>query len=262
MIDTHTHLYEQAFDADGGGKAAVMRAVESGVRWMVMPNVDCATVKPLCALADECPGHIFPAMGLHPTSVDHEWETVINQLRPLFENRRFVAVGEVGIDLYWDKSYREEQMRALARQIEWGLELKLPVIIHCREALDETLEVLEGFGGKLPPLVFHSFTSGPQEVDRIRRVADPMFGVNGVVTYKNAGALREAIPHIGPDRILLETDSPYLAPVPHRGRRNESALLPYVLSEVANALGITRHEAECLTDANASGFFPIPMLPI
>lgn len=256
MIDTHTHLYENAFDADGGGRAAVERALAVGVSRFIIPNVDDATISPLLALRDECPDYVFPAMGLHPTSVDDSWCRRLESMEKMLRAGGFVAVGEVGVDLYWDKTYSKEQMEAFALQLRWAAELSLPVIIHCREALDETLEVISSFEGELPSLIFHSFTLGPDAVEKIRGVCDPWFGINGVVTYKNAASLREAIPVIGLPRLLLETDSPYLAPVPKRGRRNESSLLPYIRDAVADALQVSPEEVERATDSNALHLFP------
>lgn len=268
MIDTHTHLYETAFDPDGGGVAAVGRAEAVGVSHMVLPNVDASTVEPLLKLHRACPGAVSVAMGLHPTEVRPDWREVLAPMEEMLRRGGFVAVGEVGMDLYWDKTFRSEQMEAFSAQVLLAAELGLPVIIHCREALDEALEVLKDIKSRrtedsksplLPPLVFHSFTLGREEVDKIREVApETLFGINGVVTYKNAAALREAIPAIGLDHILLETDSPYLAPVPKRGRRNESALLPHILKAVAEAAGVLTEEAERITDANARALFSLP----
>lgn len=261
MIDTHTHLYEPQFDADGGGAAAVDRAVAAGVGRMILPNVDADTIAPLLALRAERPEVVSAAMGLHPTSVGADWRSVLDPMEGMLREGSFVAVGEVGIDLYWDASHRAEQLDAFDAQVSIASDLGLPVIIHCREALDDTLDVIRAHGGKLPPLIFHSFTLGPEEVARIRKVADPWFGINGVVTYKNAAPLREAIPVIGASRLLLETDSPYLAPVPRRGRRNESSLLPHIRDAVASALGVSPAIAEKATDANAVSVFMLPPEP-
>ncbi len=261
MIDTHTHLYEDAFASDGGGVAAVERAVATGVSRMVIPNVDASTIEPLLLLCGQNPEILHPAMGLHPTSVDAGWEEQLAPMERLLRGGGYVAVGEVGMDLYWDKTFRSEQRDAFSAQLQIASELNLPVIIHCREALDDTLDVLKSQKGKLPQLIFHSFTLGSEEVRRIREVADVWFGINGVVTYKNAASLREAIPEIGLPRLLLETDSPYLAPVPRRGRRNESALLCHIRDAVAAAAGVTPEEAERATDANACAVFSLPSSP-
>ena len=259
MIDTHTHLYEEAFAPDGGGEAAVDRALEAGIRHLVFPNVDSTTIAPLLALKELRPEVVSAAMGLHPTSVNENRRDELDRVEKYLARGGFVAVGEVGMDLYWDSTFREAQREVFDTQIGWAAASGLPVIIHCREALDDTLDILRGRRGNLPPLVFHSFTLGPDEVARIRSVADAWFGINGVVTYKNAASLREAIPVIGASRLLLETDSPYLAPVPRRGRRNESSLLGYVRDAVAQAAGLSPEEIETTTDRNAIGLFRLPV---
>ena len=146
-------------------------------------------------------------------------------------------------------------MQAFARQLEWAVRYNLPVIIHCRDGVDETLEVIRNAGDRLPKLIFHSFTSGLEDVRKIREVCDPYFGINGVVTFKNAASLREALPEIGIDKIVLETDAPYLAPVPHRGSRNESSYIPLIRDKVAETLGISPEETERITDFNAEQLF-------
>lgn len=255
MIDTHTHLYTEEFDADSS--QAVERAIGAGVCKMIFPNIDIASCAPLLRLHSLYPENTFVAAGLHPTEVGDGWQDTLDAVFDAFAGSRIVAIGEIGIDLYWDSTYREEQMRCLEAQLRMAREKGLPAIIHCRSGLEEVLEVAAGMGDELPKLDFHSFTGTHDDVDRIRRVCDPMFGINGVATFKNARELREAIPAIGASRIVLETDSPYLAPVPNRGRRNESSYLPYILNCVANTLGMDARELEAATDANASSFFGI-----
>ncbi|MDE6301058.1 MAG: TatD family hydrolase [Muribaculaceae bacterium] len=254
MTDTHTHLYLPEFNPDGGGEAAVRRAIAVGTERMVFPAVDPGTVSPMLDLARKFPANIAVAMGLHPTEVNEKWRenlaTMMNHLDS--DPDRYVAVGEVGIDLYWDKTFREEQMQVLDLQAAKARELRLPLIIHCRDGLDETLEVLERYTDV--PAVFHSFGGTEADVERIRRRLDPMFGINGIVTFKNS-RLGEVLPAIGAERIMLETDSPYLAPVPKRGRRNESAFLPFIAASVAQHLGSTTAEIERITDRNANSFF-------
>lgn len=257
MTDTHTHLYDAAFAADGadGGIMAVQRAVHAGVCRFVMPNVDLVSVAPMTRLASRFPGRVFTAIGLHPTELDAAWRDTLAEIMACMPEKGCVAIGEVGIDLYWDKSFRREQMDCFAEQLRIAEEKRLPVIIHCREALDETLEVIKAHKGNLPELIFHSFTGAPGDVKRIREVTDAWFGINGVVTFKNAGVLREAVPEIGLDRMLLETDSPYLAPVPKRGRRNESAYLPYICDKVAELLSVAPEVVAQTTDSNAEAVF-------
>lgn len=254
MTDTHTHLYLPEFDADR--KDVILRAIEAGIDKMVMPNVDLETAELLQAIRHDYPEHIFTAWGLHPTSVDSSWRENTTRLLQHLDNPGCVAVGEIGIDLYWDTTYRDQQMKCLAMQLSEAATRGLPAIIHCRNGLDETLEVIGQLHKPLPQMVFHSFTGSPEDVARIlSAVPEVFFGINGVVTFKNAHDLHAAIPAIGIDRIVLETDSPYLAPVPHRGKRNESAYITNVCRKVSELLGITIEETERITDLNARKLF-------
>lgn len=253
MIDTHTHLYLQEFEPSAD--EAVRRAVDAGVTKMIFPNVDLSTVALQRKLHEQFPDNTYMAMGLHPTEIDADWEKNLGMIEAeLRENLAdYVAIGEVGIDLYWDKTFRSAQREALAIQAGWAAQLGLPLIIHCREGLDDTLDVLRGV--ELGDVVFHSFTGTPDEVKRIRdSVASPYFGINGVVTFKNS-RLRDTLPSIGLDRMLLETDSPYLAPVPHRGKRNESAYLVHTAAHIASSMGLTLREVEDATTLNAVKVF-------
>lgn len=254
MIDTHTHLYLPEFNADGGGEAAVRRAVNIGVNKMILPNVDLSTVDPMLSLASKFPDTLYCALGLHPTEINTDWNNDLEKVFEYFESIKFVAIGEIGMDLYWDTTYRDEQMKAFDAQCSRAVELGLPVIIHCREGLDETLEVIKSY----PDLqaVFHSFGGTSEDVERIRKTGDFYFGINGIVTFKNSG-LRDVLPSIGVDRILLETDSPYLAPVPNRGKRNESAYLVHICAHIAQHLGKTTTEVAEATSANAENLFRI-----
>ena len=174
MIDTHTHPYLSQFEE--GGADAVTRAIDNGVAHMVLPNVDASTIEPMMALHHRFPDHTSVAMGLHPTEVGDDWETVVDDMERLLDDGGFVAVGEVGIDLYWEKDRKVEQMQAFARQLRIASRLNLPVIIHCREALEETLQVISEVQPDVP-LIFHSFTGSPDDVRRIREVCHPMFGI-------------------------------------------------------------------------------------
>lgn len=252
-IDTHTHLYLEEFaptPSDG-----VDRALVAGVDMMIFPNVDLSTVKPMLSLASLYPDNVRTAMGLHPTEVKQGWEESLAVIKEYLdgEPRSHVAVGEIGMDLYWDKTFREEQMMAFERQVEWAEERHLPVIIHNRDALWETLEVMSRFGNRVKA-VFHSFGGSREDVEAVRRVGDYYFGINGIVTFKNS-RLREVLPEIGIERIVLETDSPYLAPVPMRGKRNESAYIVHTACHVANALGLTPEEVGSNTSQNAGVLF-------
>lgn len=254
MIDTHTHIYLDDFDDDRD--EVVTRAIDSGVKHMVLPNVDITTIEPMHNLNDRYPECTSVAMGLHPTEVNTDYKSSLKEIEQWFERRKYVAVGEIGIDLYWDKTYREEQKRVLETQLHWASEMKLPVILHCREGLETILDVFEEFQGELPEGVFHSFTGTIDDVRNIRKYGDFYFGINGIVTFKKS-QIPAVLPEIGLERILLETDSPYLAPVPNRGKRNESANIPHICRCIASYMSYTEAEVSHITDDNASRLFKI-----
>lgn len=254
IVDTHTHLYLPEFEHP---EQAVRNALEAGVGHMVFPNVDLTTVEPMLGLHAKFPDVTSVAMGLHPTEVNADWEKALAEIESRFhDGTHYVAVGEVGIDLYWDKTFRDEQMEVFARQVEWANALDLPIIIHCRDGLDEVLEVLD-HASAMPRGVFHSFGGTVDDMKRIRRRGDFYFGINGIVTFKNS-KLREVLPEIGIDRIVLETDSPYLAPVPHRGKRNESAYIVHTVAYVAQAFGVSPEEINAVTTRSAGNLFRLP----
>lgn len=263
MTDTHTHLYMPEFDIEGqavgsyyGQCQAIDRAIEAGVGMMVFPNVDLASIEAMRAVHNMRPHNTAMAMGLHPTEVGASWQedlaTVVDELHLHAED--YIAVGEVGIDLYWDKTYADEQMQVLDRQLGEAVRMGLPVIIHCRDGLMQTLEVLQGH--RKARAVFHSFGGTADDVDAIRKTGDHYFGINGIVTFKNS-RLGEVLPAIGLDRILTETDSPYLAPTPNRGKRNESAYIPLIIRSIASHLDASATEVARETDNNAQSFFSI-----
>lgn len=262
MTDTHTHLYMQEYS---GGGQAVERAIAAGVSRMVLPNVDVSSIIPMKELHSRYPENTAMCMGIHPTELGDDPSSALDLMERELEQGGYAAIGEVGIDLHWpDSPTADAQTVAFARQLEWGARYRLPVIIHSRDARDETLAVISAVkeslatqGRELPPLIFHSFTGTSEDVAAIREVCDPWFGINGVVTFKNAPGLREALPVIGAARMLLETDAPYLAPVPHRGQTNESAFIPLILHKIAEVLAIDAHKLEEITDSNAARlFFP------
>ena len=255
LIDTHTHLYLEEFQPNP--QDVVTRAIEAGVEQMIFPNVDLSTIAPMQNLHNLFPENTFMAMGLHPTEIKDTWVEDLSKVKTEFNQNtdKYIAVGEIGIDLYWDKTYCDEQMQALEQQFNWATESNIPVIIHCREGLDEILEVLDGMSTK-PQGVFHSFGGTNEDVDRIRKYGDFYFGINGIVTFKNS-KLRDTLPAIGIDRILLETDAPYLAPIPHRGKRNESAYLIHTAAHIAQHLSLTAEDVAINTTNNAKNLFGI-----
>lgn len=260
MIDTHTHLYmaDRYPEESGGPVGAVERAIASGVSHLVMPNVDVKSVEPMLQLHSQFAEHTSVSRGLHPTEVDSGWRTELREIEELTSDTHCVAWGEIGVDLYWDSSNRKHQMDAFGEQLDRAYSQELPVIIHSRSAWDETLEILQSMGARTPEILFHSFTSGPDEARRILEIyPEARFAVNGVLTFKNGAEVRDAIKVIGIDRLMLETDAPYLAPVPLRGQTNESAYLRYIKDVGAATLGMDSKEFETITDNNAIKFFSL-----
>lgn len=252
FTDTHTHPYLHNFASD---IADVMRRAQAaGVNRMIVPNCSVDSIEPVRAFAAMFADRTRMAMGIHPSDISDNWhdtvDVAIAELRK--HPGEYVAVGEVGIDLFWDPDKGDEQMQAFAAQMSVAAELALPVIIHCRNGLNETLEVLQDFPGV--PCDFHCFGGSVKDVEAIRRQGDHYFGIGGVVTFKNSG-LASVLPEIGLDRILLETDAPYLAPVPYRGKRNEPAYVCLTAAQVAFALDMDIAEVAEKTAANSLRLF-------
>ncbi len=254
LIDTHTHLYEDQFDADR--MEMIQRAMDNGVSKMIVPNVDSTTIEGMMALVSQFPDTVFPMMGLHPCYVKpdsyrQELEIVRNHL---FGNDTFVAVGEIGIDLYWDKSTLDLQIEAFELQCDWALEKKLPVAIHSRDSTHVLLDILKKRKAN-PRGVFHCFTGSPEEAAEILKLGFYL-GIGGVVTYKNTH-LRDTLKSVSLDRIVLETDAPYLPPVPYRGKRNESAYTKIVAETLCSVYEKGLDEIAAITTKNAADLFGI-----
>lgn len=253
LIDTHSHLYLDEFSPEK--TETVRRALDAGVGRLIFPNVDLSTIGQMKELHAEFPDSTYMAMGLHPTEIGENWRDDLEAVKRELDSApdAYIAVGEVGIDLYWDRTFRSEQLEAFSIQVDWAAERNLPVIIHCREGLDEVLEVLSA-KTKRPQAVFHSFGGTVEDIRRIREVGDFYFGINGIVTFKNS-KLAEVLPEIGLERIVLETDAPYLAPVPHRGKRNESAYIVNTAAKVAEIFGKPLEEIAEASTVNACRLF-------
>lgn len=231
LIDSHSHLFLEEFADDL--PQVMARAREAGVTHIFMPNIDSTTIEPMLKVCSDYSGHCYPMIGLHPTSVNAGYEKELEIVaRELASTNEYVAIGEIGMDLYWDKTYLKEQEIALNKQIEWALEYNLPVVIHCREAFEPIYNVMKPYRQTSLRGIFHSFTGTAEEAARIMEFPDFKIGINGVVTFKKS-ALPEVLKEIPLERIVLETDSPYLTPAPNRGKRNESANVKYTLMKVA-----------------------------
>lgn len=251
FTDTHCHLYAAEFDIDRS--QMIERAIAAGVEHMFMPNIDLETIDLMMALVAEFPGYCFPMMGLHPCSVRDNYREVLDQIWDSSRNISFSGIGETGIDLYWDKTLLNFQTEAFEHQISWGLEMELPVIIHSRESLDINIAIIENHKGKNLKGIFHCFGG---TYDQAIRIFESGFkiGIGGVITFKNS-ELSDLLPRLPREMIVLETDAPYLAPVPYRGKRNESAFLTLVAERVAFSLGIALEEVADFTTANAREVF-------
>ena len=252
MIDTHTHIYLEEFDEDR--VEVVRRAREAGVERVILPNVDFDTVQAMHATNDLFPGYCRMAMGLHPTSVEDDYRERLGQVRELLFSGEYCAVGEIGLDLYWDKTYLKEQQAALDEQIHWALEYDLPLIIHCREAFPELFEVLSPYKNTNLSGIFHSFTGNAEEAEQLSDYPAFRIGINGVVTFKKS-TLPETLKNVPLSKIVLETDSPYLAPVPNRGKRNETSYIKEVALKLAEIYGMSLAEIDAITTDNALKVF-------
>lgn len=251
FIDTHAHLYLRQFDQD---RNEVMdRAIEAGCEAFFLPNIDSTTIDSMLALEAARPDVCFAMMGLHPSHVKENFRDELAVCEAWLRRRRFAAVGEIGIDLYWDKTHLKEQMEALHIQMGWAKELDLPVVLHTREAMDIVIDsVREALDERLRG-VFHCFNGNVEQAERIVEMGFYL-GIGGVLTYKNGG-LEPVIEALGLDHVVLETDAPYLAPIPHRGKRNESAYIAYVVEKLAQLTGLTPEEVGEKTSANARKLF-------
>lgn len=253
MIDTHSHLFVEEFTEDL--PAVVDRARAAGVSKVLMPNIDDTTVEDMLEVCAVYKGYCFPMIGFHPTSVDADSAPRIrNMKKRLFGEHPYIAIGEVGMDLYWDKTYLKEQQKALDEQIQWALEYRLPLVLHCREAFPELFEVLAPYKNTELNGIFHSFTGTSEEAEQVLEYSRFVFGINGVVTFKKS-TLPEILTRIPLDRIVLETDSPYLAPVPFRGKRNESSYIKNVAIKLAEIYGMDFEKVDRITTDNALKVF-------
>lgn len=253
MIDTHTHLYPSESFPGEEAPQAIRRAIDAGIDTMILPNVDADSVEPTFCMQRMFPDNVKIALGIHPTEIPENWAALLDELERRISEPGVTAMGEIGIDLHWDDTKLDLQQQVFRRQLRMAAAHSLPVLIHQRAALKPTLDILRQADLKsIPAIVFHCFTEGPESVRAIREVVpDALFGIGGVCTFKNAGALKEAVQEIGIDHIVLETDAPYLAPVPHRGKRNESAYIPLIAAKTAEILGISVDEVASITTTNA-----------
>jgi TatD DNase family protein len=251
LIDTHAHLYSKKFDNDRA--EMIQRAIDGGVAQFYLPNIDSSSIEGMLDLEQRYPDRCFAMMGLHPCSVQENYEEELAIVRSWLEKRPFCAIGEIGIDLYWDKSTLPIQEIAFRKQIAWALELDRPIVIHARESLEEILAIVEELNTEKLRGIFHCFTGDRQQAERAIALGFHL-GIGGVLTFKNAG-LDKTVADIALEHLVLETDAPYLAPVPKRGKRNESAYVGFVAEKLAEIKSVSTDEIAKVTTANAEKIF-------
>lgn len=253
MIDTHAHIYASEFDNDR--EEVVQRALAQGIDTILLPNIDLDSIEPMLNTEKQFPDVCRSMMGLHPCYVDANIEQTLTTIRGWFEKHNFIAVGEIGIDLYWDKTFKAEQELAFVTQLQWAKELNLPVVIHTRDSIQETLTLLRQEQDGSLRGVFHCFGSSLEEAQAINALGFHL-GLGGVSTFKNSG-MDKVIPHLDMEYIILETDCPYLAPAPNRGKRNEPAYTNLVAKRVAELKNISLEEVDRITTDNAKKLFSL-----
>ena len=256
MIDTHCHLDGEEFRDDLAD--VIARAREAGVEAIGVPGIDVKSCETVLALCRQYPGYCYPMLGLHPEEVRADWREVLAQIRRHL-TPEVAAIGEVGLDFYWSREFEQEQLLAFEEQVKWAVELQLPLMIHCRKAQNELVAILKRYKDQLPGGVFHCFTGNALEAQELLQFDRFVLGVGGVSTFKKS-PLPEVLPAVVPiDRLVLETDAPYMAPVPMRGQRNEPAFVAYVLRRLAEAYGVSEETVSEKTNANACRIFGIKL---
>ncbi len=267
IIDTHTHLDAEEFDEDRAETFA--RAKEAGVDKVFLPAIDLKTTEAVLLLSKEYPGYAYPMIGLHPEEVKENWKEQLAEIRKILESHfvpksckcppvsDFIAIGEVGLDYYWSREFEHEQLEAFEEQVRWSVETQLPLMIHCRKGQNEMVHLLRKYEKDLPGGVFHCFTGNQKEAEELLSFENFVLGVGGVSTFKSSH-LREDLPAVVPmNRIVLETDSPYMAPVPYRGKRNESAFVVEVCKTLAKAYGVSEEEFAEQTNQTVKRVFAV-----
>lgn len=255
MIDTHSHIYEPVFSSDR--EEVILRAKQAGVEQILLPNINAESIEQMLSLCHQYPDYCFPMMGLHPTDIEEDYRQVLADMKALLEapDHPYIAIGEVGLDYYWDKSKAKEQEETFRTQIEWAIEYELPLSIHARSAHRQLVAAMTEYRNERLTGVFHCFGGTTEEALELLQFPGFVLGIGGVVTYKNS-PLPETLTAVPLERIVLETDAPYLAPVPYRGKRNESAYVSEVLRKVALIYNVSEKEAESITNDNARRVFP------
>lgn|SRR5574344_315742 len=254
MIDTHSHIDGTEFDADRA--EVIARAKAAGVSKIFLPAIDLPSIERVLKLSGDYPGYCYPMIGLHPEEVKADWQAVLEQMQQQLQQHpdTFIAIGEVGLDFYWSREYEKQQLAAFEAQVEWSVSTQLPLMIHCRKGQQEMVRILRRYESYLPGGVFHCFTGNEKEAAELLQFSKFVLGIGGVLTFKKSH-LPEVLPQIPLDRIVLETDSPYMSPVPKRGERNESSYVQYVEAKMAACYQLLPERISEITDENVRRVF-------
>ena len=252
FVDTHTHLFVEQFNEDR--EEVVQRAMDAGVEVMLLPNIDLGSIPQMNELVAKYPNNCFPMMGLHPGSVDQNWQETLQTIEKELFTNDYIAVGEIGIDLYWSKEFEEAQKEVFRQQVLWAKELGKPIVIHAREAFDEIFEIIDELNDERLTGIFHCFTGTLDQANHVIGYGGFKMGLGGVLTYKKAG-LDKVIENVDLKHLVLETDSPYLPPTPHRGKRNESSYLLHIAEKLADVQSLTLKQVAEVTTQNAKEIF-------
>ena len=254
FIDTHAHLDGAEFAEDRA--TVVQRAKEAGASQVFIPAIDLPSLDTVMDFCRQFPDFAYPMVGLHPEEVKADWQEVLSAMHPHLSDVGVIAIGEVGLDFYWSREFEKEQMAAFEEQVRWSVETRLPLMIHCRKAQNELVGILRRYQKELPGGVFHCFTGNENEARQLLEFENFVLGIGGVLTFKKSH-LPEVLPAVVPlSRIVLETDAPYMAPVPKRGERNESSFIPYIIARLADAYGVEEEEVARQTNENVGRVFP------
>ena len=255
-IDTHIHLDGEEFDADRD--ETVSRAREAGCAAMFVPAIDMEHLPALTEICSRYPGYAYPMIGLHPEEVRPDWREVLASMKRMIKpSSPFIAIGEVGLDFYWSREFENEQLAAFEEQVRWSVETRLPLMIHCRKAQNELVAILRRYRKELPGGVFHCFTGNSHEAAELLAFDNFMLGIGGVLTFKKSNLPSVLLSAVPPDRIVLETDAPYMAPVPMRGERNESAFITHIIDVLAACYNVSTEEIMRQTNNNVNAVFNI-----
>lgn len=254
IIDTHSHIYSEEFD--NYRDDVINRAKKTGVEKILLPNIDVDSIQRLHETAERYPDYCIPMMGLHPTSVGEDWQVQLDNIREQLFKYKYIAIGEIGLDLYWDKTYQKEQEKVFEEQLRWSIEHDLPVAIHSRDAIAECIACIRNVGAEKVRGVFHSFAGTQEELSHILSLKNFLIGINGVVTFKNSN-LSSVLKLTDLSKIIIETDAPYLAPVPYRGKRNEPSYTLKIVEKLAEIFECDKEDIGDVTTKNAQKLFSL-----